>query len=276
MPFANKFSLNDFQIFGEDWTREYDLPAVPYPEYINPYDSGEIFRDDMNLTFEDVLRPIDPIPDEAMFGVFEARVWLTIARLRAIERNFQAMLRENFRFSELKDLTMTIEQLYVPHDSVTPQEIEELIAYCSWNNLRLRGSYTWSHLLQIHAFAGLFHPFFNKKRWGAIVDMLPFSNSTSDLDSDFVYEGYLLNAIDEGTFRYPCQFMGPRDESRLATDSAERLDIVKLWSYPQLPPLALAGIFLVWYNCNRLYWRTRHCLRVHHDCAYFRKPGRHI
>lgn len=140
------------------------------------------------------------------------------------------------------DLMMSVDQLFVPSHMFHEQQLHDLVVFCWYTNLRLRGSYLLLHMQQLWALSAITSTQFNRIRWGAMVDMIPFFKATSTITEQFHHDEYLLNAKDEGTFVYPYQFM-PSRKSVLARASAGRLPIDKLWNV-ELPAVSKAGILM--------------------------------
>lgn len=83
--------------------------------------------------------------------------------------------------------------------------------------------------------------------------------------------GYLLKAIDEGQFFYLYMLM-PSRYAPLVEAAAIQSPITMLWDAP-LPALSKTGVFMAWYDDERLHWRSRNCPRIHHDEDYYGTKG---
>lgn len=145
--------MNDFSIFSnEDWTRDDCLQVMPHPGIIDAFDAEIIFREDPGIGFSAVLESVYPFPDTIAFGLLHARALVMVDKLKAYDRDLSMHLAQLDLLEFPDDLTMSTEQLFVPAHM------------CSYMNLRLHGSYCWSHMLQLWALSATFSPIFNRNR----------------------------------------------------------------------------------------------------------------
>lgn len=169
----------------EDWTQEKQPgPIQRRPGFMSPFTSGTVFQTAPNLPFEWVCTSIDPLPkDPELMSTIDQGMSI-LAQLKVNEVKCLQYLYQARYLDEPQLYWTNVEDIHVPSHFLDESSLTEIVIASSWCNARLRETHTWNHSQLITAIAAIFHPAFNRRRWGAVIDCLGYSNRTSPKTAD--------------------------------------------------------------------------------------------
>lgn len=116
--------MDQFNTYNnEDWTQ---APAMPVPDYLDPFISGTLFKEYPQVVFQVVLQPIDLWPQTYKFAVIKDRTLDTISTLKAFELDSLFSSNRLGHYTDEIELLVSKEQLFVPAPRLGEAQLEEL------------------------------------------------------------------------------------------------------------------------------------------------------
>lgn len=251
----------------EDWTQERQPgPIQQRPGYMSPFTSGTVFQTAPHLPFHYIFTKIDPLPkDPDMLSTIDHGMSI-LEDLKTSEVKSLTYLYQTRYLDEPRRYWTNVEDIHVPSYKLDESSLTEMIVASSWCNARIRETHTWTHSQQITAIAAVFHPAFNRRRWGAVIDCLGYSSRTSPQTADQHKEGYLLDAVLEGSYKFPGQVIR-RPPTAMDMACTNAMSIHSLFQGDCFA-LTKADIFIRWYDTNGMSYRARKDPRFFYDFAY--------